>query len=888
MEPLSVDCVKRKRESSPTTDTSSKRVKETHGDRDPESEHRSSPRAPRISMRFGGLQEPVTFKDLTELLQFAVLGNTMGLNPPSWCRLRHQRKVSGVNVVVLEGLSQTHFYRHYLQTRHLRTNYTCRRSYTPSPGNVTSGIFSSEVVGCQNPSWVPGVRQSSHPEGGLQGHPVIRKFGLKTRGMTGYLLTQEDMIRKHFPVHGMPGCEGFVRTDAATSVTDCSPLYGLDCEMCLTKNGNELTRVSLVDSEGKCLLDELVKPPNPIIHYLTEFSGITRAMLQPITTTLREVQVKLKRVLPQDAVLVGHSLDNDLRALKLIHPHVIDTSLLYRREFGQRFKLKVLADIVLKMKIQTEDRQGHDPTEDALASLKLAQYFIHTGPQKVVELFCEELWGKSLLDPPPVDMAIHSSHTLRFDEALKNSGQSVVFIGKRADITLALSNQQWQSSDREILSSFKRGLTSHSLSVVQFSSFSEHLKSADSDQHHWLMSTRLREMCMVFAGPLPSDYTDRHVRRLFNRCGQVKTVRLLNSEQRLHAAVEFELLEGAVLAVETLDGAQLNTGHIIKVQRPIKESMLDFEVFLSSLREDLLNATVIYTAGLKASAKTAALRTNVNGTLLKANDNKTVNGNVTGINANVPEFPAMVNGSKPPTKANNSVLFAKVNGTLLTTKAKLAEANSAGLNGKAKLAQLAELTAEVNGTVLRAKALLARIAAEANEPEPHAKTSELSEQDLCEAFGQHGTVQGVLLPAKHSGRREHRRHAFIKYKCPDAVEAVLTSPMELWDTKVSTCRALTPPHMRSWVTTLTTGLDCGETPPHPSSPETGGDEQEVARLIRKLDRRVGKLFRALPVNTLSMVLLPGYISSHGDEIPGLCFLEVKQGLAPRRDQSPDT
>uniref|UniRef100_A0A4W5LV71 Exonuclease domain-containing protein n=2 Tax=Salmonidae TaxID=8015 RepID=A0A4W5LV71_9TELE len=71
-------------------------------------------------------------------------------------------------------------------------------------------------------------------------------------------------------------------------------------------------------------------------------------MLQPITTTLREVQSKLKKVLPRDAVLVGHSLDNDLRALNLIHPHVIDTSLLYRREFGQRFKLKVLAETVLK------------------------------------------------------------------------------------------------------------------------------------------------------------------------------------------------------------------------------------------------------------------------------------------------------------------------------------------------------------------------------------------------------------------------------------------------------------------------------------------------------------------------------------------------------------
>lgn len=99
-------------------------------------------------------------------------------------------------------------------------------------------------------------------------------------------------------------------------------------------------------------------------------------------------------------------------SLQLIHPHVIDTSLLYRREFGQRFKLKVLAETVLgwvlllslspsrsfthppqllnlifhscpRRQIQTEERMGHNPTEDAVAALELAQYFIKTGPRQV-------------------------------------------------------------------------------------------------------------------------------------------------------------------------------------------------------------------------------------------------------------------------------------------------------------------------------------------------------------------------------------------------------------------------------------------------------------------------------------------------------------------------
>uniref|UniRef100_I3IU97 Exonuclease domain-containing protein n=1 Tax=Oreochromis niloticus TaxID=8128 RepID=I3IU97_ORENI len=332
-----------------------------------------APCLPRVSVLPDRLQQPIALDELTELLQYAALGKTGGIKKPSWCRLRHHRKVKGVNVVIVEDLTQNHFYKHYLCLQHLRTSYTSVRGKL----NTFSCNVFALLCTCVHLFLCTGAA--------MKNHPIITVFGTERRGLTAYVLTEKEMIKNNYPVKGMPGFEEFVCTDCADCVTDSSPLFGIDCEMCVTEDGKELTRVSMVDGDGKCLMDELVKPPNHILNYCTKFSGITPAMLQPITTTLQDVQEMLIRILPHDAVLVGHSLEHDLIALKLIHKHVIDTSLLYKRECGGRFKLKVLTGIILKRKIQTEDMLGHHPTEDALAALELAQYFIKTGPRQVLK-----------------------------------------------------------------------------------------------------------------------------------------------------------------------------------------------------------------------------------------------------------------------------------------------------------------------------------------------------------------------------------------------------------------------------------------------------------------------------------------------------------------------
>lgn len=40
-------------------------------------------------------------------------------------------------------------------------------------------------------------------------------------------------------------------------------------------------------------------------------------MLLPVKTRLSDIQTRLKKILPHDAVLVGHSLNSDLQALEV-------------------------------------------------------------------------------------------------------------------------------------------------------------------------------------------------------------------------------------------------------------------------------------------------------------------------------------------------------------------------------------------------------------------------------------------------------------------------------------------------------------------------------------------------------------------------------------------
>jgi len=200
------------------------------------------------------------------------------------------------------------------------------------------------------------------------------------------LLSASQMIIENYPIPLRGELKErykdfkFSRTEYQ-EVSPSSPLYSVDCEMCLTSAGSELTRVCVVDSSLKVVYHSMVKPPRPIINYLTKYSGITEDMLKDVTTTLEDVQRALSDLLPPDSILIGHSLNSDLMALKLAHPYVIDTSVCFNIA-GQRpkkAKLAALSHLFLNMPIQQAGKLGHSPIEDAQAAMKLVLLKLEKG-----------------------------------------------------------------------------------------------------------------------------------------------------------------------------------------------------------------------------------------------------------------------------------------------------------------------------------------------------------------------------------------------------------------------------------------------------------------------------------------------------------------------------
>lgn len=94
------------------------------------------------------------------------------------------------------------------------------------------------------------------------------------------------------------------------------------------------------------------------------------------------LQEDFLQLVHKETILVGHSLENDLLALKISHRLVIDTAVLYKHSRGgtstYKISLRVLTRKFLAREIQNSI-DGHDSVEDARATMELALLKIRHG-----------------------------------------------------------------------------------------------------------------------------------------------------------------------------------------------------------------------------------------------------------------------------------------------------------------------------------------------------------------------------------------------------------------------------------------------------------------------------------------------------------------------------
>lgn len=366
---------------------------------------------PRLRLKFFGekasllipdaKRQPLMLDDIQFLLMSAMLGSSSPFRPDRWCVLEKANKVSHTVILVIEGLTSYSFtsneslfvktkeiFEHQLEIvlpRYQKNRIVEELSSVPLTQSYKEKLikqFGSLEAAISLNKDHHLIAKSIFPtiDGDVTAADSAKLLEGETFPRTRLLLSPLQMMIEGYPMPVKGEFEDRYREfrfsrDSYKSVTSTSPMFGLDCEMCRTaKAENELARVSIVDENYQSVYETLVRPTNPIVDYLTPWSGITKEMMMDVTKTLNEVQEDVCNLLPPDAILVGQSLNCDLNAMKLMHPYVIDTSVIFNisGDRNRKAKLQFLAKTFLGEEIQMETA-GHSSIEDSTASLKLTK-----------------------------------------------------------------------------------------------------------------------------------------------------------------------------------------------------------------------------------------------------------------------------------------------------------------------------------------------------------------------------------------------------------------------------------------------------------------------------------------------------------------------------------
>ena len=155
-----------------------------------------------------------------------------------------------------------------------------------------------------------------------------------------------------------------------------------------------LGRVSVLrvggEDEGIPFIDDYIAINEPIVDYVTQYSGIEEGDLDPrrsrhALVSLKIAYKKLWLLLNLGCIFVGHGLSKDFLEANMHVPkeQIIDTADLFlQRDNPRRLRLAMLAELLLREEVQTGN---HDSIEDARTALRVWRKYQEFDDAGIVE-----------------------------------------------------------------------------------------------------------------------------------------------------------------------------------------------------------------------------------------------------------------------------------------------------------------------------------------------------------------------------------------------------------------------------------------------------------------------------------------------------------------------
>ena len=182
-----------------------------------------------------------------------------------------------------------------------------------------------------------------------------------------------------------------------------SILTATGSKMILREGRSALGRMSLIDCmTGRIILDDHVLPREPVVDFLTRFSGIKPSDLDPKATSYdlisaKRAYFKMRYLVERGCIFVGHGLSQDFLTVNIFVPpsQIIDTTDIFHLERRRLISLRFLVNYLLGRDMQQD---VHDSIEDSRAACELYIKALQLKKEGVFEKVLHEIYecGKQI------------------------------------------------------------------------------------------------------------------------------------------------------------------------------------------------------------------------------------------------------------------------------------------------------------------------------------------------------------------------------------------------------------------------------------------------------------------------------------------------------------